>query len=103
MKQATNEVVAATDFNQNIGGWDTSNITNMNGMFNVVTSFNQDIGSWNTSSVTNMQSMFRNTYAFNQDLSGWCVTNISTLPSSFNAGSGIVSPNLPVWGSCPGG
>jgi len=91
----------ATAFNQNIGDWNTSSVTDMNRMFQQAVTFNQDIGSWNTSSVTSMRWMFYLVTAFNQDLSGWCVTNISTLPSNFNTGSGIVSSNLPVWGTCP--
>jgi len=47
-----------------------------------------------------MVYMFYNASAFNQDLTSWCVTNISTLPSDFNTGSGLVSSNLPVWGTC---
>ncbi len=73
----------------------------MRSMFNQAPAFNQDIGSQNTSSVTDMNGMFKNTSSFNQDLTIWCVTNISTLPSNFNTGSGIVSSNLPVWGTCP--
>jgi surface protein len=34
----------ATSFNQAIGSWDVSNVTNMNAMFNDATAFNQDIG-----------------------------------------------------------
>tara|TARA_B100001109_G_C18840063_1_gene463904 strand:- start:319 stop:1764 length:1446 start_codon:yes stop_codon:yes gene_type:complete len=40
-------------FNQPIGGWNTSKVTDMNGMFHNASGFNQNISSWNTSKVTN--------------------------------------------------
>jgi surface protein len=50
---------SATSFNQDIGVWNTSNVTLMNSMFQSATSFNQDIGSWNVSKVTTMANMFQ--------------------------------------------
>ena len=57
-----------------IGSWDTSNVTDMYEMFRSASSFNQDLGSWDTSNVINMRYMFYEATSFNQDLSGWCVS-----------------------------
>ena len=56
-----------TAFDENITGWDVSNVTSMGYMFHAASAFNQPIGGcWNVSSVTNMQDMFRGAIAFNQ-------------------------------------
>jgi surface protein len=56
------------DFNQDIGYWETSNVTTMGWMFDSASNFNQDISSWDTSNVTEMSGMFRIANSFNQDL-----------------------------------
>jgi surface protein len=52
-----------------IEDWDTSEVTNMEGLFFNRPGFNWDISKWDTSKVTNMGSMFYMTTAFNQDIS----------------------------------
>ena len=61
---------------------DTSQVTNMRGMFKCASSFNQNISSWDTSSVTDMSEMFEGASSFNQPIGNWdtfCVTNMSRM------------------------
>ena len=62
--------INAYNFNKNIRGWDTSNVTDMSCMFWGANEFNQDIGNWDTSKVTGMRGMFDNANNFNQDIGG---------------------------------
>jgi surface protein len=56
----------------------------MNNMFNGCTAFNQDIGSWNTANVTAMNGMFNGATAFNQDISGWDIRKVTTMATMFS-------------------
>jgi surface protein len=58
----SNMFSVTTAFNQDIGGWDVGNVTDMSAMFGVATSFNQDIGSWDVGNVTEMPTMFYHQY-----------------------------------------
>jgi len=70
-------------------------------MFRFTAGFNQDIGGWDVSNVRNMDYMFFQAQAFNQDLSDWCVSRIPSPPMDFvHASSPWVLPR-PEWGTCP--
>jgi len=73
-------------FNQDLGAWDVSSVTDMSGMF-YSSGFNQDISTWDVSSVTDMSSMFGFS-EFNQDIGAWdvsSVTDMSWMFRSYNA------------------
>ena len=71
-----------TNFNNggspSISGWtiNTSSNVSMYIMFGF-SPFNQPIGSWNVSKVTNMSEMFRSAFSFNQNIGSWNVSGVT--------------------------
>ncbi len=86
----------ATAFNQNIDSWNVSNVTNMALMFFGATAFNQPIGSWNVSNVTDMSVMFTDATAFNQNISAWNVSNVTDMSSMFTNATAF-NQNIGAW------
>ena len=70
-------------FNQPIGTWDTSFVTNMSAMFHSNTGFNQPIGTWNVVNAVDMNTMFFGATTFNQPLNSWNVQNVNNMSSMF--------------------
>ena len=91
----------AGSFNADIGNWDTSNATKMNGMFFKAKKFNQDIGSWNVANVKNMGSMFREADDFNQSLDNWDVSSVTNMRSMFH-GADDFNGSINNWGAKTG-
>ncbi len=79
----TNLFSNKTNFNQDIGDWDTGSVSTMDGMFYIAVSFNGNIGGWKTSSVSNMNQMFREASAFNQNISAWDVSEVTDMSNMF--------------------
>ena len=73
----------AEKFNQDIGTWNTSNITRMRNMFEGATAFNRPLNSWNTSNVTRMENMFKGASAFNQLLNSWNTSAVTNMRDMF--------------------
>jgi surface protein len=75
---------AYSNFNKPISEWFSDpTVTNMMGMFAGNAPFNQEISGWNVSEVTNMRRMFWNAAAFNQPLIGWNVSSVTDMSTMF--------------------
>jgi surface protein len=100
-------VFHTTSFNQDISGWDTSNVGsfggNSAGMFQNNTAFNQPIGTWNTSKASSMRSMFQGCTSFNQDIGGWDMSETGGTSSDLqNMFNGATSFNQDLKSWCMG-
>ena len=71
----------------------------MDNMFSRRTGLTElNIGGWNVSNVEDMQYMFQNcTGLTSLDLSGWDVSKVKSIYEMFNGCTGLVSLNLSGW------
>ncbi len=85
--------------------WNTSNVHDMHGLFDLAWRFNQDIGSWDVGNVTDMSFMFYGEidfagtlklHHFNQDISNWDVSNVENMAGMF-MGASEFNQDLSTW------
>jgi len=67
----------------------------MSGMFASATSFNQPLGNWNVSNVTNMSSMFVGARSFNQPLNNWNIGRETNIRDMFLEATSMEEANKP--------
>ena len=84
--------VALYAFGDHIGGFDTSQVTDMSGMFSGASSFNQPIGQWKTNQVTDMSSMFSGAASFNQPIGQWETNQVTNMNCMFTGASSMKHP-----------
>jgi hypothetical protein len=87
----------AVGFNQPLANWERagsslSNVTRMDYMFEGAVAFNQPIGGWDVSGVTDMSDMFKETVLFNQPLGDWNVSNVIRMDGMFEDAVGFNQP-----------
>ena len=80
--------------NIDISNWDVSNVTNMSYMFYECENFNSDLSSWDISNVINIEWMFYRCKHFNCDLSKWNVNKVKNMTWVFR---GTYLKNIPSW------
>lgn len=73
-----------SDFNEPITQWDVSNVVDMSTMFFGATLFNQSLESWDVSNVTKMAAMFHSASSFNQPLDKWNVGHVTNMMYMFS-------------------
>ena len=79
-----------------IEDWNTSEVTDMSGLFRgfdfdnelnrehtVMRNFNEDISKWDTSNVTTMKGMFMGAESFNQPIGKWDISNVTIIGGMF--------------------
>ena len=69
--------------NIKIDQWDTSNVSNMKGVFFGCRKFNCDLSRWNVGNLKITAYMFSGCQNFNCDLSDWDVSNVTNMERMF--------------------
>lgn len=86
----------STTFNQDIGSWDVSQVTDMSYMFNNALSFNQNINAWDTSLVQNMEAVFLYAQNFAGQVDGWNTSSVTSMKLMF-AGAALFNSPIGSW------
>jgi LPXTG-motif cell wall-anchored protein len=73
----------ASVFNTPIGSWDVSSVTTFNRMFSDTADFDAELGAWDVSSGQDFNNMFANTEAFNSDIGAWDTSSATDLSFMF--------------------
>jgi surface protein len=71
-------------FDQPLGNWNVSSVTDMSFMFSRAVSFDQPLGNWNVSRVTDMSNTFHAASSFNQPLGDWEVSSVRDMSYMFS-------------------
>ena len=79
-----------------VSNWNTSNVTDMSGMFVQATNANPDVSNWNTSKVTKMASMFAYATNANPDVSKWDTSNVTNMEGMFGYAT-KANPDVSKW------
>lgn len=85
-----------SEINPDISKWDVSKVTSMEYMFER-SSFNGNISDWDVSSVKNMKCMFQES-KFNSDISKWDVSSLEDAKQMFN--ESIFNKDIYFWNVC---
>ena len=88
------QIFNVTTFNNpaiNITGWNVKSLANTFLMFSG-SNFNQDIGGWNFTNLVQCNQMFVGASSFNQDLSRWNVSKVAVAENMFT-GSAMTTSN----------
>ena len=83
-------------FNHPVGGWDTSRVTDMSGMFYGALTFNHSLNRWDTTRVVDMSGMFENAHSFNQPVASWNVSRVVDIENMFTGASSF-RQDLSAW------
>ena len=83
-------------FNQDLSGWDVSNVTNFTHVFEGCTKFNSPLNTWDMSNAENVANMFQNCSSFDQPLSNWVLPKIRTVTRMFS-GCSKFNQDISMW------
>ena len=85
------------DFDEDISRWDTKRVTTMESMFEEASSFNQPVGAWDVSNVKNMISMFENASSFNKSVEDWKIERVEYMDKMFDGATSLSASQRPTW------
>ena len=79
-------------FNQPLDNWDTSNVEVMDYMFYVNDTFDQPLNNWNTSKLRTTKAMFERALVFDQPLNNWDTSNVTSMKEMFRNATSFNQP-----------